>query len=134
MSARICGTCGVSFVGSDPRFCPVCHAKAHNREGPFGENVSKTPEVIDWKAAYEAALKAHAPIVVDANRYRFLRDHTFVEAYWIDGSGGVDTKIRVQGCGEPLDLAVDMERIKEARSSYDASPSQGPPNREADAK
>lgn len=79
-----------------------------------------TEEVIDWKAAYEAALKAHEPIIADANRYRFLRDHTYVEAYWIDPTGGVDTKIRVEGSDEHLDLAVDMERIKEARSSYQA--------------
>jgi hypothetical protein len=79
-------------------------------------------ENIDWKAAYESVLEAHRPIIVDANRYRFLRDHTFVEAYWIDGADGVDTKIRVEGAGEHLDLAVDMERIKEARDSYNAGP------------
>jgi hypothetical protein len=32
---RICGTCGVCFVGADPRFCPVCHAKAHAQASPF---------------------------------------------------------------------------------------------------
>ena len=77
-----------------------------------------TEEIIDWKAAYEAALKAHEPIVVDANRYRFLREHTFVEAYWIDGADGVDTKVRLKGSGAFLDKEVDMERIKQARSSY----------------
>lgn len=35
--ARICDSCGVSFVGSDPRFCPVCHAKAH-AGSPLGES------------------------------------------------------------------------------------------------
>lgn len=74
-----------------------------------------TDEVIDWRAAYEAAVKAREAMTPDANRYRFLRDHTFVEAYYIDGAGGVDTKIRCEGSGEHLDEAVDMERIKEAR-------------------
>ena len=29
LCTRICETCNASFIGSDPRFCPVCHAKAH---------------------------------------------------------------------------------------------------------
>ena len=37
LMTRICDTCGVSFVGSDPRFCPVCHAKAH-AGSPLGES------------------------------------------------------------------------------------------------
>ena len=35
--------------------------------------------------------------------------------YWIDGAGGVDTKVRAAGCVDHLDKAVDMERIKEPR-------------------
>lgn len=45
--------------------------------------------------------------VVDAARYRWLRDNTFVEGYWLDGAGGVDTKIRVQGSVHFLDAAID---------------------------
>ena len=35
--ARICDTCGVLFFGADPRFCPVCHARAQ-KYGPLGES------------------------------------------------------------------------------------------------
>ena len=69
--------------------------------------------LIDWKASYEEALRQRDALTADAERYRFLRNHTWVEAYWIDGAGGVDTKVRVTGCVDHLDLAVDTERIKE---------------------
>lgn len=69
--------------------------------------------IIDWKASYEEALRQRDALTADAERYRFLRSHTWVEAYWIDGAGGVDTKARVTGCVDHLDKAVDMERIKE---------------------
>lgn len=77
-------------------------------------------ETIDWKTAYEEALRQRDALTADANRYRFLRDHTWVQAYWIDGSGGIDTKIRVKGCVDHLDKAVDMERIKEPRRNPNA--------------
>lgn len=51
-------------------------------------------------------------IARDAARYRWLRDNTYVEGFWIDGAGGVDTKIRVQGSDHFLDEAVDRERDK----------------------
>jgi hypothetical protein len=74
--------------------------------------VEPTP-LIDWKTSYEEALRQRDALTADAARYRFLRDFTYVEAYYIDGAGGVDTKVRVEGSVEHLDLAVDMERIKE---------------------
>jgi hypothetical protein len=74
-----------------------------------------TEEPINWKAAFEAALRQRDALIADADRYRFLRNNTYVEAYYIDGAGGVDTKIRCEGAGEHLDEAVDMERIKEQR-------------------
>lgn len=70
-------------------------------------------EVIDWKASYEEALRQRDALTADAARYRFLRDFTYVEAYYIDGAGGVDTKIRCEGACGNLDAVVDMERIKE---------------------
>lgn len=74
-----------------------------------------TAEEVDWQSAYAAAVRQRDALIADADRYRFLRNCTFVEAYYIDGAGGVDTKIRCEGAGEDLDEAVDMERIKEPR-------------------
>jgi hypothetical protein len=77
--------------------------------------MTESLESIDWKAAYTEALRQRDALQADASRYRFLRDNTYVEAYWIDGADGVDTKIRVQGSLEFLDAAIDLERIKEPR-------------------
>lgn len=74
-------------------------------------------EVIDWKVAYGEVLRQRDALQADANRYRWMRDRTWVECYWIDGAGGVDTKVRVTGHGEHLDENVDMERIKDAPRS-----------------
>lgn len=60
-----------------------------------------------------AALKARADLAEQSEcsawavRYKWLRDNTHVEAYWIDGAGGIDTKIRVQGSVDFLDKAID---------------------------
>lgn len=60
-----------------------------------------------------AALKARAELAEQSEcsawavRYKWLRDNTHVEAYWIDGAGGIDTKIRVQGSVDFLDKAID---------------------------
>jgi len=61
----------------------------------------------------------------DAARYRWLRDCTYVEAYWIDGAGGVD-EIRLQGAHDFLDVAVDSEMKAEADRR--AEKAGGPPN------
>lgn len=50
-----------------------------------------------------------AALEADARRYRFLRNNTYVEAYWIDMCGGVDTSIRVQGSVDFLDKAIDAD-------------------------
>lgn len=47
---------------------------------------------------------------IDAGRYRWLRDNTYVQAFWIDASGGVDSRIRVRGSLHFLDRAIDVER------------------------
>lgn len=72
--------------------------------------------LIDWKRSYEEAIRQRDTLVADAARYRFLREFTYVEAYYIDGAGGADTKVRCEGSVDHLDLAVDMERIKETRT------------------
>lgn len=82
--------------------------------------------LIDWKVSYEQALRQRDELREDANRYRWLRTNTFVEGYWIDGAGGVDTKIRVEGCVEDLDRAIDMERIKESRRADPTSDGRTP--------
>lgn len=46
----------------------------------------------------------------DADRYRWLREHTYVEGYYIDGAGGVDTAIHVQGSVHFLDAAIDAAK------------------------
>lgn len=67
---------------------------------------------IDWPAAYAETIRQRDALQADANRYRWLRDNVYVEGYWIDGAGGVDTKTRVEGMGEHLDLAIDRERTR----------------------
>lgn len=78
--------------------------------------------LIDWKGSYEEALRQRDALQADANRYRWLRENTFVEGYWIDGAGGVDTKRRVEGSVHFLDKAIDMERIKAAPGSAQNAP------------
>lgn len=95
--------------------------KSNDESG--SETVSE--HLIDWKAPYEEALRQRDALTADAERYRFLRDQTFVEAYYIDGAGGVDTKTRCEGAGEHLDLAVDMERIKARPRSVKAGENRG---------
>jgi hypothetical protein len=52
---HICDTCGVSFVGSDPRLCPVCHAKAH-----AGSPLGKSP----MTGAYASTAHGNRPLNV----------------------------------------------------------------------
>jgi RecJ-like exonuclease len=75
---------------------------------------------IDWQKAYYEILNQCDELTADARRYRFMRDNTWVECYWIDGAGGVDTKVRIKGHGTHLDLAVDMERVKVPRVNPNA--------------
>jgi len=84
------------------------------------ETPASTTEQIDWKAAYVEAIRQRDALQTDANRYRWLRDFTYVEAYWIDGAGGID-EIRLQGSVHFLDKAVDLERVKDQRPALKAS-------------
>lgn len=46
-----------------------------------------------------------------AARYHLLRE-TYVEAYYIDGAMGVDSRTRFDGYGQDLDVSVDEELKK----------------------
>ena len=66
----------------------------------------------DYQYQRAAALQAELDAVrKDAARYRLLRNETYVEAYYIDGAGGVDGAKRFEGSGhfldEQLDAAID---------------------------
>jgi hypothetical protein len=140
IETKDCNGCGLTFLdwnaeGFDDTLsgpavtpggevvCVPCSRRAQAEEERAAPE-TRAESIVDWKASYEEALRQRDALQTDANRYRWLRDFTYVEAYYIDGAGGVDTKVRTEGSGHHLDLAVDLERIKDApRDAVVAGPS-----------
>lgn len=113
------------FFDNVPPASPEMIAEAR-RQGKLPPDETPAEPPIDWKAAYVEAIRQRDALQTDANRYRWLRDFTYVEAYWIDGAGGVD-EIRLQGSVHFLDQAVDLERIKDAPRSPPKTPADPAP-------